>query len=69
MYKDGRWAPMGKGIIDFKSITQELKETGFEGWIILEDECDEAITDPDGVTMADGIYLKEVLEPILNRNK
>ncbi|CAN5450148.1 sugar phosphate isomerase/epimerase [soil metagenome] len=68
MYQDGRWAQMGIGIIDFKNITEELKETGFEGWIILEDECDEAITDPDGVTLADGIYLKEVLEPILNRN-
>ncbi len=65
MYEDGTWAPMGDGIIDFVGITKYLKQTGFEGWIIVEDECDEAITDPDGVTMADGIYIKRVLEPLL----
>ncbi|NNE75897.1 MAG: sugar phosphate isomerase/epimerase, partial [Pricia sp.] len=65
MYKDGSWAQMGKGIIDFKGITTYLKDTDFNGWIIVEDECDAAITDPDGVTMQDGIYIKEVLEPLL----
>ncbi len=65
MYEDGRWAPMGKGIIDFDGITRELKNTDFEGWIIVEDECDEAITDPDGVTLTDGIYIKNVLKPLL----
>ncbi len=65
MYEDGSWAPMGDGVIDFVEITNYLKQSGFEGWIIVEDECDEAITDPDGVTMADGIYIKKVLEPLL----
>ncbi len=65
MFQDGRWAAMGEGIIDFDGITKELKNTGFEGWIIVEDECDEAITDPDQVTLTDGIYIKEVLEPML----
>ncbi|MEK6477488.1 TIM barrel protein [Catalinimonas sp. 4WD22] len=65
MYQDGRWAPMGKGIIDFEGITLELKHTGFKGWIIVEDECDEAITDPDQVTLTDGIYYDEVLKPLL----
>ncbi|MDH3652302.1 MAG: sugar phosphate isomerase/epimerase [Saprospiraceae bacterium] len=63
MYNDGRWAPTGEGDIDFKSITDYLVETNFEGWIIMEDECEEAITDPDGVTLKDGIYIDEVLRP------
>lgn len=66
MYQGGRWAPMGEGVIDFEGITKELKNTGFEGWIIVEDECDEAITDPDGVTLTDGVYIKNVLKPWLS---
>lgn len=65
MYQDGRWAAMGKGVIDFEGITKELTNTGFEGWIVVEDECDEAITDPDGVTLSDGIYINDVLKPML----
>lgn len=67
MYQDGRWAPMGSGVIDFDTITTDLMTTDFEGWIIMEDECDQAITDPDSVTLADGVYMKKVLYPILNR--
>ena len=65
MYDNGEWAQMGKGDIDFDSITRDLVDSGFEGWIILEDECDEAITDPDGITLADGVYVKDVLKPQL----
>ena len=65
MYEDGQWAPMGKGIIDFEGITQELINTEFEGWIIVEDECDQAITDPDSVALDDGVYNEKVLKPML----
>ena len=63
MYRSGEWAPMGQGDIDFDSISRELVETGFEGWIILEDECDEAITDPDGVTLA-GAPFRDIFRDI-----
>ncbi|CAM4215611.1 sugar phosphate isomerase/epimerase family protein [Zobellia nedashkovskayae] len=65
MYDNGKWAAMGDGIIDFKGITSYLNETDFEGWIIVEDECDAAITDPDGITLKDGIYIEEVLRPLI----
>ncbi len=63
MYADGRWAPTGEGDIDFETITTELRDSGYEGWIIMEDECDAAITDPDGVTRKDGVFIEEVLKP------
>lgn len=66
MYEDGRWAETGKGDIDFASVTKELVDTGYEGWIVMEDECDECITNPDGVTAKDGIYIREVLAPMLS---
>ncbi|MEM7370215.1 MAG: sugar phosphate isomerase/epimerase [Bacteroidota bacterium] len=65
MFKDGRWAQTGEGDIDFVPITNYLKTSGYEGWIIMEDEADEAITDPDGVTAKDGVYIREVLQPLL----
>ncbi len=65
MYKDGTWAETGKGIIDFVGITQYLIDTDYEGWITMEDECDECITMPDKVTLRDGIYIDEVLRPML----
>jgi inosose dehydratase len=66
MYDDGSWAPMGKGIIDFMSVTNYLKTFDFKGWIVVEDECDKAITDPDSVAMEDGYYNQRVLEPLLH---
>jgi inosose dehydratase len=66
MYADGRWAPMGEGVIDFVGTTAFLKNIDFNGWIVVEDECDEAITDPDLVALKDGVYNKKVLEPMIS---
>ncbi|RMG25174.1 MAG: sugar phosphate isomerase/epimerase [Bacteroidetes bacterium] len=65
MYADGRWAPTGEGDIDFETITRDLVNSGYEGWIIMEDECDAAITDPDHVTFKDGQYIQGVIRPLL----
>jgi inosose dehydratase len=65
MFEDGRWAPTGEGIINFKEITQFLIDSDYEGWIIMEDECDQAITNPDGVTLNDGKYINAQIKPML----
>ncbi|MCB0686442.1 MAG: hypothetical protein KDC53_07955, partial [Saprospiraceae bacterium] len=65
MFANGKWAPTGKGIIDLKGLTQYLIDTDYAGWIIMEDECDEAIIDPDEVTLKDGIYIENVIKPLL----
>lgn len=62
---EGQWASIGNGIIDFVSITNYLKTTGYEGWIIVEDECKRAAEDPDSVAMEDGLYARKVLEPLI----
>lgn len=66
MFSNGKWAPMGEGIIDFTTITKDLNEMDFNGWVIVEDECDKAITDPDSVTLDDGLFIEKVLNPLLN---
>lgn len=65
MYADGRWAQMGEGIIDFTGVTNYLTSTGFEGWIVVEDECDKSITDPDNVALEDGLFNLKNIAPLI----
>jgi len=65
MYEDGRWAPLGEGDIDDQEITRFLVGKGYQGWVVVEDECDEAVVDPDKIASADGIYVAEKLIPIV----
>ncbi|PSL01696.1 sugar phosphate isomerase/epimerase family protein [Cecembia rubra] len=64
-YKDWDGNPeftlMGNGKVDFLGITQWLKDIGFGGWIICEDEGEEALEDPDFVTLHDGKWVNDVL--------
>lgn len=59
MYADGTWAQMGQGILDFKGIVNLLSETGYKGWIMVEDECHHAEVEPDECTMENGRYVRE----------
>lgn len=67
-YKDmtaaGEWARMGEGIIDFEGITTFLCDTGYQGWLVVEDESPEAEAEPDKVASLDGQYMKARLAPL-----
>jgi inosose dehydratase len=54
---------MGKGKVDLPGITQWLKDINYSGWIICEDEGEEALVDPDFVTLHDGKWIQEDLIP------
>jgi inosose dehydratase len=62
MFADGTWAQTGEGDIDFKSVIDDLVQTDFDGWVVFEDECDAAVGDPDGVTLKDGIYIRDTVK-------
>lgn len=64
MNEAGEWEPMGRGSIDHVGITRFLTLSGYDGWIVVEDECEAAITDPDSVTKGDGEYCNRVLLPL-----
>ena len=68
-YKDmdasGLWSAMGDGIIDFVGITTYLRDSGYEDWIIVEDECSQAVDEPDEITLKDGGYVRNHLLPIV----
>lgn len=59
------WAKMGTGKLDFHKITEWLVVRKFEGWIICEDECHEAIGDPDGVTRQNGQWCQDNLAALV----
>jgi len=68
-YKDWNGEPefalMGKGKVDLLAITQWLKDINYGGWIICEDEGEEALDDPDFVTLHDGNWILKDLIPKL----
>lgn len=66
MFDDGQWAATGEGDINFKEITQYLVNTNYSGWIVMEDECDEAITNPDWLTIRDGLYIMNDIRPMIS---
>jgi inosose dehydratase len=55
------FALMGKGVVDFVGIMRFLRDQGYKGWIICEDEGLAALQDPDGVTLHDGHWIQNVL--------
>lgn len=59
-YKDraaaGGWALMGQGVIDFTTVTSDLRKAGYQGWIMVEDESPLAEHDPDAATRHNGTY-------------
>jgi inosose dehydratase len=61
----GEWAAMGEGLIDFPGIVTFLHQTGYAGWLIVEDECEQARLDPDQVTLQDGFYTHQKLLPLV----
>ena len=61
----GEWKAMGAGVIDFPRIVTRLRDTGYSGWIMIEDESVEAETDPDAATQKNGEYLRQTLLPLV----
>jgi inosose dehydratase len=65
MTASGVWAAMGAGIIDFPRIVTMLRDTGYAGWIMIEEESEEAKNNPDSATTKNGMYLRQSLLPIV----
>jgi len=52
-----KWVTMGMGIGEFKPIIDFLKDTDYQGWIVVEDESPDAVNDSDSVVVADGKFI------------
>jgi inosose dehydratase len=58
------WRKMGTGDIDFSAIVEALYSYNYNGWIMVEEETDEAAQDPDNVIRDVGKYVQSNLVPI-----
>jgi inosose dehydratase len=65
MTASGTWVEMGRGAIDFPTIVTKLRDYGYKGWIMIEDESARAEKDPDIVALENGVYLKKTLLPLV----
>jgi inosose dehydratase len=57
---EGRWQPLGRGIIDWEALLGFLKETGYGGWIVAEEESQEAWVDPWGAVAGNRRFLRSM---------
>ena len=60
----GEWTLMGKGTVNYPAIMRFLKETGYSGWIMVEDESETAAADPDEIVRLDGRYMRSLADSI-----
>ncbi|MBW3096000.1 sugar phosphate isomerase/epimerase family protein [Pseudohoeflea coraliihabitans] len=60
---------MGQGVMDYEAVTSYLAETGYDGWLVVEDHCEWAKSEPDEVTRSNGRYFREKLAPLIGSGR
>ena len=56
----GNWKVMGAGICSFKEVLQLLEKIGYTGWVIGEEESDDAYKDQVAAVTKNRAYLKSL---------
>jgi inosose dehydratase len=56
----GRWRPLGQGACDIPAVMRLLTGIGYTGWVIAEEESDEAAADPKGGISGNRAYLRSL---------
>ena len=54
----GRWKALGDGVIDWEALVGFLRETAYQGWIVAEEESDDARRDPNAAIVKNRRFLK-----------
>ena len=57
------WAKMGTGQIDFVDLASSLRKTGYEGWIMVEEETEQSASNPDEAIRDIGRYIANQVRP------
>lgn len=58
--KNGVFCELGKGKVDFPATTQLLKDTDYEGWIVVEQDVLPGMGSPKNCAMSNRQYLKKI---------
>jgi inosose dehydratase len=56
----GHWQPLGGGRIDWHALLAFLRETGYTGWIVAEEESDAAFADQVAAIRGNRAYLRSL---------
>jgi sugar phosphate isomerase/epimerase len=54
---DGKWAGLGEGVCDFPGVFRLLESAGYQGWVVGEEESEEAWRDGRGAIRKNRAYL------------
>jgi inosose dehydratase len=55
-----RWQPLGEGVIDFPAVLRLLDESGYAGWVVAEEESEQARQDGVGAVERNRAYLRQL---------
>jgi len=58
---DGRWVGLGEGCIDFPGFFRALRQQGYDGWVVAEEESDAARDDGAAAVRRSLQFLRETL--------
>lgn len=61
----GEPAGYGEGSLDLPAVVTYLAETGYDGWVIVDDESKLAESDPDEAARRNAGYIRDRLIPLL----
>jgi sugar phosphate isomerase/epimerase len=56
----GEWAALGEGRCDISAVLALLRETGYEGWVVAEEEPEAARRDGAGTIRRNRAYLRSL---------
>lgn len=54
----GRWAGLGQGLCDFATVLRLLESVGYDGWVVSEEESEDARRDGVGAIRRNREYLR-----------
>jgi len=57
-----RWRPLGAGVCDFPAIVQLLRDNGYPGWLVSEEESDVVLRDLAGAIAGNRACLRSLGE-------
>jgi inosose dehydratase len=58
----GRWQALGAGTCDFPSLVRLLRDNGYTGWLVIEEESDVVLRDLAGAMAGNRLYLQTLGE-------
>ncbi|MBO9598505.1 MAG: TIM barrel protein, partial [Cohnella sp.] len=60
--RDRAWTPVGEGSCDFAGVVRALREAGYGGWIIAEEESTWTLEGRTDILRANREYIEHLLE-------